>query len=29
MTQLKLRAVWSLVIWSLVMAGLCIVFFAE
>lgn len=28
MTQLKLRAVWSLIIWSLVMAGICIVFFS-
>ncbi len=29
MTQLKLRAVWSLIIWSLVMMGICIVFFNE
>lgn len=29
MTQLKLRAAWSLIIWSLVMVGICIVFFSQ
>lgn len=28
MTQLKFRAVWSLIIWSLVMIGICVVFFS-
>lgn len=29
MTQLKKRAIWSLLIWSLVFIGLCIVFFSQ
>ena len=29
MTQLKTRAIWALCIWSLVMIGLCVVFFSN
>lgn len=29
MTQLRKRATWALVIWSLAMLGLCIIFFSE
>ena len=29
MTQLKTRAIWTLSIWSLVMIGLCVVFFSH
>ncbi len=29
MTQLKIRAIWTLCIWSLVMIGLCVVFFLK